>query len=135
MKVRRRSILGGSVAVVAGAALPVSSADAQLGAIGTEAQRLSADYSRMLAKWWTIQPGDPQLEAHAAKMDGPHGRLSELSDQVVNMRATSPEAWKAKAILIRHAMTIEHNTMGQMVFDSPDQEVVWSLVNDLVGAA
>ena len=140
---RRKLFAGASAAVVgsgitAGFAASIADvvpprADAQLIAIGAQARPCVAQYARLQTKWWALQCGDPGLTACATEMDGPHDRISDLAEQAVDIPSSTPEGWQAKAVLIRHLMTVEHNSNGVMQFETFDQELVWSLICDMTG--
>ena len=141
---RRRTLFAAAGAVImgggitAGAAASVAdlvpaSQDADLIAIGAEARPIVADYERLQTKWWRLGSTDPQIESCAAEMDGPHNQLCDLAERARDMQASTPDGWQAKAVLIRHLMTVEHSLGGTMQFETFDQEVIWSLICDMTG--
>ncbi len=123
---------GGAASVADFAEAP---ADAQLIAIGAEARYLTERYNGLLAKWWEIGLNEPELGACADEMDVPHDRLCNLADRARDLPALTAEGWQAKAVLIRHAMVIEHSFGGTMQFETFDQEMIWSLICDMTGRA
>lgn len=110
-------------------------ADAQLIAIGVEGRILCAEHSRLMVNWWRLKVGDHDINRVGDELEVPHARICELSDKAVELQATSPAAWQAKAELLRHFMLVECETDGEMVFNSCEQELAWSLICDMTGSA
>ena len=125
-------------------ALPTD--DAELIAIGREAAALVEQRRPLEARWWALpkgcgrlkgSPGHVELTAVSDAMTPLDDRLSELADQAIELRATTPDGWIAKAHLIRHEMEVEYVTDGVVELDmmQPHDRVMWSLLGDLVGGS
>ena len=64
-----------------------------------------------------------------------HDRLCDLSDRAEKLTATTQEAFRAKAILLQHAMRVECESDGVMEFSGAADELALSLLSDLTGRA
>ncbi len=118
--------------------------DAELIAIGREVAELIERRRPLEARWWALPtidiprtaglPGADEPDAVAAAMEPIDNRLDELSDRVLELRATTREAWIAKARLIRHEITISNVSGGEIEFEGMplSERITWSLLDDLL---
>ena len=133
----RRSLLGGVAAALAlapAAAMPApaTSADAELIAMGREARPLIAEYERLTHLFFTASTQAERFQA-SDDSDPAYERLDELFDQALELRATTLEGFKAKALLLQHGLRSANRMDGHVTFSDPEQEMAWSLVADLLG--
>ena len=121
--------------------------DAELVAIGREAADLLEQRKPLEARWWALSPatgfrtkGGPDHDEMNAVSDAIQPideRLEALSDRAMALRATTRNAWIAKARLIRHEIAINNVCSGVMDFEEMpfSERLAWSLVGDLIEGA
>lgn len=119
--------------------------DAELIAIGREAANLIEQRKPLEARWWALPqdsgsrrketPEHVELHAVGDAMEPIDARLNELADRAMELRATTPKAWIAKARLVRREMEAEFVTNGAIDVDEmqPAGRLTWSLLDDLLG--
>ena len=118
--------------------------DAELVAIGRETAAVLDQRKPLDVRWWGLPPdaskrgtaSNIELMAVADALEPIDNRLQQLSDRMLELRATTREAWIAKARLIRREIESCNVTEGVIDFDGmPDSErLAWSLAEDLLGA-
>ena len=132
-----------SLAFGAGMAATVTPDDAELIAIGREADALLTERKPLQARWWALPawtlPGSAEhaeLNAIGDAIEPIDARLEVLGDRAMTLRATSRDAMAVKAKLIRHDLSVCHVHDRAVAFEAmePSQRLAWSLVEDLVGA-
>ncbi len=118
--------------------------DAELIAIGQEVVDLLEQRRPLEARWWALPtivlprtaslPGADKPDAVAAAMEPIDNRLEYLSDRVLELRATTHDAWIAKVRLIRHEIAISNVSGGEMEFEGMplSERITWSLLDDLL---
>jgi hypothetical protein len=65
--------------------------DAELVAIGHEAERLVAEYDRLMVRFFEVPDGDPAVNAISDEADIPFDRLNVLNDRALELKATTME--------------------------------------------
>lgn len=111
-------------------------ADAQLVAIGREAEPLAEQWHRLLNVWWSLEVPHPNMERCADAMQVPLDRLRDVADAALPLQATTPEGMRAKAILLQHFFRVVYEEDdGEMHMPGQDEKLVWSLLCDLTGRA
>ena len=158
----RRSLLGaagGTVLAGIGAITPgrpdaqaaeVTRADDEaLIVIGREAAALVERRKPLDVRWWALPPmagvsrkgtpSDVELHLVAEAMEPIDERLEALSDRMLELRATTRDAWIAKAVLIRHEIAINNTTRegsgGKLALEAMPftERLALSLIDDLLG--
>ena len=148
----RRALMGNAgmaaLAGIAGAAIVMPdklsgmmpsapSPDAELIAIGREANALLEQRRPLAARWWTMSERHPDLEAVANAMEPIDERLDDLTQRARELPATTREGMGVKGRLIQHQLRLIHNDdEGAVEFVSmdPGARLAWSLAEDLLGA-
>jgi hypothetical protein len=138
---RRGALQFSAAALFAGLTVPANAGhaaepDAELIEIGREAAPLVDEFDRHTAMFFALDSSDPAFERVAHAGDQSFDRLKELATQAAPLRAATLDGLAAKAILLRHLMTLEFGEFGIFVSDgTPLADLMWSLTCDLAGRA
>ncbi len=109
--------------------------DNELIAIGREAEPLLAEDKRFAKVWWTLDADSPDINAWAAQWRPIDDRLFALMDRARELKASTLEGLRVKAMLVDHALSTELEHEGEIQTGDFHEELAWSLVRDLLGRA